>query len=702
MTLLMGTFGIGGLDRLGNTGAVPPDSAVARSSAVLAERYGVSEPDLVLLLQAASDVQAPEVTATGRAVEQQVREAPGVAAAFSYWTTRDPALLSRDAASALVVVDLSGGEARRTETAKSLVTALGEQRGPVRISATGPAWTYAEMLDQNRSDLLRAELVSAPLGALILLFVFRSLVAAMLPVVSALVATSGTLASMRLLTSFMDVSVYASNVTTALGFGLAVDYGILVVTRFREESADGAQIPHAISRSVRTAGRAVLASASIVVASLSALLFFPMAFLRSVAWAGIAVVVFSAAASVIVIPALLALFGRNIDRWDVFAPFRRRGRHSAAAAVRWRRVTLTIIRRPVMTALAATAVLGVMSLPAIRVVLGPNSVEDLPRNSTTYTTAVAIREDFDSAPERQLTVGLPNGTPRDVVDHLARTLSAQQHTAVVRSFTGQYRGGTRVEASRPWNALQDTPGGPLLTVTSRFPPHSDESAALVRQIRSLPVRGTTHVTGEAAQVVDALFAAHRALPWSCGFAAVATMVLMALFTRSLLVPLKAVAVAGLSMAATLGFLVYVFQEGHLRSLFGDFGVTGYLSGEPVVFLLATTYALSVDYEVFIVARIREEYLASGDNTAAVVEGMQHTARLVTAASLVFAAAMAGPAMSHVTPLKFTGLGLAFAVLVDAVLVRGALVPSLMTLAGRANWWLPSVRRAPRTADEPAR
>ncbi|MGK5632441.1 MMPL family transporter [Streptomyces sp. URMC 123] len=687
-TVFLGVVGLGGLDRLSNNDSLPPTSAVARSRAVLAERYGYAEPDLLLLLKATSDVHSPAVAAAAQAVERQVRETPGVAATVSYWTTRDPALRSRDARSALIAVDLSGPEARGPDTAKALVSALGGHRGAVRVTATGPAWTLVEMLERNRADLLRAELVSVPLGTLILLFVFRSLVAAMLPVVSALVATAGTLASLRLLTSFMDVSVYASNVTTALGFGLAVDYGILVVTRFREESAAGADVPTAVSRSVRTAGRAVLVSASIVVTSLAALLCFPLGFLRSAAWAGIAVVVFSAAASVILIPALLALLGRNIDRWDVFGPFRRHGEHSAEEGLAWRRAALAITRRPVVTALAAVAVLAVMALPAPRVVLGPHGVEDLPRHSTAHAAAVALREDFPTAPERDLTVGLPRATPREAVDRHARALSALPYADTVRTVTGHYRSGARVEGPRPWDTRFDTPGGPLLTVASRFPPHSAESAALVRDVRALPVAGGVHVTGQAAWAVDTLSAVRRALPWSCGLAAAATFVLLTLCTRSLLVPLKAVAVAVMSLAATLGFLVYVFQEGRLRGLVGDVGVTGYLPGETLVFLLATAYALSVDYEVFIVARVREEFLASRDNTAAVVAGTQRTGRLVTAASLVFAAAMAGPATSGVTPLKLTGLGLAFAVLVDAVLVRGALVPSLMTLAGRANWWWP--------------
>ncbi|MEU2514645.1 MMPL family transporter [Streptomyces syringium] len=665
-TVAMGLFGTGGLDRLSNTGTVPTGSRAARDGAALQERHGFSAPDLVLLLSTTSPVRSPQAAAAGRAVEAEVRRSPGVGAVSSYWSTHDPALVSRDARSALVLADLTGDEALRAKTARRLVAALGRHRGPLTITPTGAAWTLEEVLEDNRADLLRAELISAPVCALILLFVFRSLLAALLPVVSALIATAGALALLGLLASFMEVSVYASNIATALGIGLAVDYAILVVSRFREESAAGAALREAVERSVRTAGRAVVVSASIVLASVCALLVFPFVFLRSAACAAAAVVVFSAAASVIVVPALLALLGPSIDRFDLFARLRRRDARGAGGSPGWRRVTLAVTRRPVVAVLAAACALAAMSLPAWHAALGPSGVDDLPHRSRARTAAVTIREDFASAPERELIVGLPAGTPREEVEGWARTLSASPRTALVRI----------------------SPAGPVLAVTSRFPPGSRESALLVRQLRTLPAPGHVLVAGQAAEAVDTRSAIRRALPWCCGAVAAATFVLMALFTRSLLVPFKAVVVAVMSLGATLGCLVHVFQDGHLRGVVGDFHAPGYLADSATVFLLATAYALAVDYEVFIVARIREEFWASGDNTAAVVVGMQRTGRLVTAASLVFAAAMAGPATSGVTSLKLTGTGLALAVVVDAVVVRGALVPGLMTLAGRANWWLP--------------
>ncbi|GAA0441822.1 MMPL family transporter [Streptomyces sp. NPDC046215] len=682
--------GVSGLDRLSTGGNTPDGSPAVRAGTILSERYGRSAPDLVLLLRdPAGNGDGQRVIDAARTVERHVRGKPGVTATASYLTARDPSFLSRDRRSTLVTVVLAGDEARKTDTARHLVPLLKTGRpGPeVALTATGPAWTRVETLERNRADLVRAELISAPLSALILLFVFRSLLAALLPVVSALVATAGTLAALRALTCVTEVSVYASSITSALGFGLAVDYGILMVSRFREESAAGAGPEAAITRSVRTAGRAVLVSAGIVATSLCALFVFPLGFLRSAAAAGIAVIVFSAAASVIVIPALLALGGRYIDRFDLFGPFRRRRCGAPPGDLAWRRAALAITRRPVVCALTAAAALTVMALPAAHAVLGPNSTEDLPRDTEARTTATAIRDDFLSAPGRDLVIGLPARTPRPDVERYARALSGLPDTAGVRTFTGHYRDGRKTAAPEPWDAAFSTPAGPVLTVTSRHAPADDRSAALVRHVRALHAPGEAHVVGEAAQNVDTLGAIRHSLPWGFAIAASASLLLMTLFTRSLLVPVKALVMACWSLAATLGLLVYGFQDGHLQ----DAGHQGSLSAVALVFLLMTAYALSVDYEVFLVARIREEYLASGDNTAAVVAGMQRTGRLITAAALVFAAAMASPATSATVPLQLTGLGLACAVLLDATVVRGVLVPALMTLAGGANWWLPGRR-----------
>ncbi|MFD0385624.1 MMPL family transporter [Streptomyces stramineus] len=435
-------------------------------------------------------------------------------ATASYLTARDPSFLSRDRRSTLVTVVLAGDEARKTDTARHLVPLLKTGRpGPeVALTATGPAWTRVETLERNRADLVRAELISAPLSALILLFVFRSLLAALLPVVSALVATAGTLAALRALTCVTEVSVYASSITSALGFGLAVDYGILMVSRFREESAAGAARrrrspaasapPGAPSSSPRASWRRPCAPCSSS-------------------------------------PRVPALGGRGRHRGHRLLRRRLRDRHPGPAGTRrpvhrpvrplrpvpapplrrtpgdlaWRRAALAITRRPVVCALTAAAALTVMALPAAHAVLGPNSTEDLPRDTEARTTATAIRDDFLSAPGRDLVIGLPARTPRPDVERYARALSGLPDTAGVRTFTGHYRDGRKTAAPEPWDAAFSTPAGPVLTVTSRHAPADDRSAALVRHVRALHAPGEAHVVGEAAQNVDTLGAIRHSLPW---------------------------------------------------------------------------------------------------------------------------------------------------------------------------------------------
>ncbi|MGK5631411.1 MMPL family transporter [Streptomyces sp. URMC 123] len=742
LTLLMAVVGVDGLGRLSNSGFIPYDAPVRADNAELAARYRAGGADLVLLVRAASGVDSPGAAERGRELERRVARSKGVLSTASHWSAGDPALRSRDGRAALITVDLSGGDATVTRTAERLVPALTGRRGPVEVSAGGPAWVSVQGMRESRRDLLLAELIAVPLSALVLLYVFRSLVAALLPLITGLVAVAGTLAALRALMSFMDVSVYAANMAGALGFALAVDYGLFVVTRFREERAAGAGLEEAVARGVRTAGRAVVVSACVVALSLCALFVFPFGFLHSVAWAGIAVVLLSAAATVVLVPVLLTMCGRHIDRWDLFHRLRRRPRGRGGpdlrtgpqggpdtrtgprggAAVRtgprageglvWRRVAQVVCRRPIPCAAAAAALLALLVLPFGHAAFGPSDARILPADREPHRVAREIERDFAHPVERQVTVGLPGAVSHGALDRYARRVAALPGAAEARTTTGRYRGDEHVPPAAGDVRAEGRPARPLVQVTSREQPYAESSRRLVRAIRALPAAaapagssaaedssassGRSLVTGEAARAVDTADALRRALPLCCALAAAVTLMLLAWFTRSLLIPVKAVLVAAVSLTACLGCLVFVFQDGHLRALTGDFTVTGRLDGCVVLLVLIVAYGLSVDYEVFLLSRIREEYLVSGDNTAAVIHGVERTGRVITAASLIVVSAMAALATSGVTLLKVIGAGLAVGVLVDATVVRGVLVPALMTLTGRANWWLPGLRRRPRS------
>ncbi|MGK5638157.1 MMPL family transporter [Streptomyces sp. URMC 126] len=700
----LGWAGLTGLGRLTNSGFLPEGTALREDNTVLGTRYGAANPDLVLLVGPVSrsaDVDAAPVAEAGRALERRVAAEAGVTSAVSYWTAHDPGLRARDGRTALITVILSADEGTATRTARDLVPRLTGEHGPVTVTATGPAWVSAEGMRESRRDLLTGELIALPLTALVLLFVFRSAVAALVPLVTGVLAVTGALACLGALATVMEISVYAANISCALGFGLAVDYGLFVVTRFREERAAGVALREAVARARRTAGRTVVVSAGIVALSSCALFTVPFGFVRAIAVAVLLVAALSAAVAVLLVPVLLRSWDAHLGRWDLFARFRRVGTVGAAGAAGpgrsgfWRRIATAVCRRPVLCSAGALAVLLLLALPVGHVRFAPSDARSLSVESVSYRAAQRLARDFSPTPDRVMTVGLPSGTERAELDAYAHRLASLPGAAEVRTATGRYTGAVHRPLPETAAARFTTPAGPLLTVVTRAGPAAPEAQRLARDVRALPAPGgESIVAGEAVRAADTLGALTGALPVACGVAAAVTALLLGLFTRSLLIPVKAVAVAAVSLGACLGFLVHVFQDGHLRFPLGDFPVAGFLDGALILLALLMAYALSVDYEVFLLARVRETYLATGDNTASVVHGVERTGRLVTAASLIVVCAMVALTGSGITTLKTVGTGLSVGVLIDATLVRGVLVPGLMTLAGRWNWWLPGRRRAP--------
>ncbi|MBC2875508.1 MULTISPECIES: MMPL family transporter [Streptomyces] len=689
--------GVAGLGRLTNSGFLPDGTALRKDNAVLGARYRAADPDLILLVAPASrtgDVDSGAVAEAGRALERRAAGTPGVVSAASYWSTGDPALRARDGRTALITIDLAEDEGTATRTARTLVPQLTHPQGPVTVTATGPAWVSEEGMRESRRDLLAGELIALPLTALVLLFVFRSAVAALVPLVTGVLAVTASLACLGALAAVAEISVYAANISCALGLGLAVDYGLFLVTRFREERAAGVPLPEAVARARRTAGRTVVVSAGIVALASCALFTVPFAFVRSVTAAVVLVALLSAAAAVLLVPVLLRLWDGHLERWDVFARLRRHAADRPERAAVWRRIATAVCRRPVPCSAGALALLALLAVPSGHARFAPSDARSLSADSAPYRAALRLERDFSPIPDRVLTVGLPSGTGRAALDAYARRLAALPGAAEVRTATGRYAQAGQVPLPERASAHFTTPAGPLLTVVSRTGPSTPEARRLARDVRALPAPGgRSLVTGEPVRAADTRDALTGALPLACGAAAAVTALLLGLFTRSVLIPVKAVAVAAVSLGACLGCLVYVFQDGHLRFLLGDFPVAGFLDGTLVLLVLVVAYALSVDYEVFLLARIREAYRAAGDNTASVVHGVERTGRLVTAASLIVVCAMVALTSSGVSTLKTVGTGLSVGVLVDATLVRGVLVPGLMTLAGRWNWWPPG-RNAP--------
>ncbi|MFI6980930.1 efflux RND transporter permease subunit [Embleya sp. NPDC050154] len=745
--VLAATVVAGARDRWSNGGFTATGTQAAEAERVAA-RYGAKAADLVLYVRADTPVDDAAVAETGRRLTATVAGRPGVREAQSYWSTGSTLLRSRDGHGALIRVDLTGSERDHVATSRSLVPAARKAAGDgLRVSATGPAWLNAQATDESERDLKRGELLAAPLTMIILLLAFGSLTAAAIPLAVGAVSVAGALAVLATLTLVMPITVFAINICAALGFALSVDYALFIVTRYREELSRGADSRRAITRSMATAGRAVLFSAATVALCLSALFVFPLELLRSLAWASILVVIISALTSLLVLPALLAVLGPRLDRLDPFRRFRRGSGRVGGGSPLWRRIATVATARPILCGGAAAVLLLVLALPFLHARFTTVDETILPTRSEPHATANLLRTDFADPPERIIPVVLPRAnaaTDGPAIDAYARRLSALPHVAHVLADTGDYRAGLPVpgpqsppasngpqspspsapvidvpESPSPSTPAADVPApddqtrvvvrpveppapappvviGSVLRVVSTADSQAPETVALVHTLRTLPAPQPHLVAGKAAELTDTKHTLREALPYGAGIMLIGTLVMLFLFTRSVLVPIKAVLMGLLSITASLGAIVYVFQDGHLRWLVGDFSTNGSLETTMPLLTLAVAFGISVDYEVFLLARIKEEFVRTGDNTRSIVFGIEHTGRLFTAAALIVAATMVALTMSNVTLLKTVGVGLAVAVVVDATVVRGILVPALMRLTGRANWWAPTLpRRRPR-------
>ncbi|MEV0373279.1 MMPL family transporter [Streptomyces sp. NPDC050636] len=699
--------GGGVADRLSSGGFTDPAAESSKAQEFLADRFGSGVPNLVLLAHAPGPVDDPRTATAGQDLTRQLAQEPGVLSAVSYWTTPRASaqpLKARDGRSALVLLRLGGDEDRVRATAKELVPRFTGRQGVLRLSATGEAQISAEVQEQSEQDLFRAEAYAAPVILLILLFVFGSAVAAGLPLLIGVFSILGTFVVLQALSRLTSVSVFAVNITTALGLGLAIDYSLFIVTRFREEMARGLGTTEAVAQSVRTAGRTVLFSALTVALSLSALLVFPLYFLRSFAYAGVAVVALAAFAAVVVLPAALGLLGPRIDALDVRRLFRRRpkpraadqgtGPGQAAGAATggfWHRLATAVMRRPVLCAVGVVTLLVVLGLPFTRVSFGLVDDRVLPGDAPAHRTAQFVREEFASRENSSLSLVVPDAGgsgDRQRVAAYASRVSAMPGVTRVDTVTGSYAAGRQVAAPSAVSASFAAGGAGWLSVVPSVEPYSSAGTELVERLRADSAPGTVLVGGDAAVLADTRDTLADRLPEAALIVGGTTVVLLFLFTGSLLIPFKAVLLNLLSLTATFGAMVYVFQEGHLRALVGDFTVTGLVDITMPVLMFCVAFGLSMDYEVFLLSRIKEVYAETGDNTLAVAVGLERTGRLVSAAAALVAVVMIALATSGITFLKLLGVGLALAVLLDATLVRGVLVPAVMKLAGRANWWAP--------------
>lgn len=686
------TFGTGAAGVLQTDGFDDPNSESVQAKQLLETHFGGGDPNVVLILTASGrNVDEANLVTQGSKIASQLDEITGVGQVVSYWSAgNSPSLRSESGDSALILARVSGDETFIEKQLLQIDEEIEGINGDFTIMLGGREAVFADISQTIKSDLLRAELIAIPLTLILLLFVFRSLVAALLPLFVGVIAILGTLLSLFLIGSTTDVSVYAINLTTALGLGLAIDYSLFIVSRFREELYLGQNVEDSIVRTIQTAGKTVLISALTVAVSLSSLLVFPLYFLRSFAYAGIAVVALSLAGSVVSLPALLSVLG---DRVDSVRLGKTKARRTLEEGL-WYRNAVAVMRRPVPIALAVIALLIFLGTPFLQASFGVPDDRVLPTTASSRQAADILRKDFSgNASESFGVVATEIGPDRfDEIAQVAIAISAMPGVDRVDSVAGVHAGGVLITANQ--NSARYFAADARVTwlsVVPNFPVVSPRGEQLVKDIRKLDLPIEVSVEGDAAGLVDTKSAIIGALPWAVTIIIFATFVLLFLMSGSLLVPLKALVLNFLSLTATFGAMVWVFQNGNLSDLLG-FTATGTLVISMPILMFCIAFGLSMDYEVFLLSRIKEEYDRTADNEKSVALGVERTGSIITAAAALLSITFFAFGTSGVSFIKMFGFGLALAVLMDATVVRGILVPAFMKLAGKANWWAPVTLR----------
>ncbi|MFF4432051.1 MMPL family transporter [Streptomyces sp. NPDC001513] len=682
VTALAVFAGGGAAERMGSGGWEDPGAQSTYAAEALEREFPASQPNLLLLVDAGpgtAGVDDPAVAAEAERLTARLATEQGVVGVGSYWRTQLPALRSEDGRQALIAARVLGDEKTTTAVLDRIDPHYRGERGPVRVSFGGPVAVQREVTTTIQEDLLRAEMIALPVTLVLLILVFGSAVAALLPLGVGIVAILGTNAVLRGLTEFTDVSVFAQNLTTALGLGLAIDYALFIVRRFREELAAGRDPVAAVGATLRTAGRTVLFSALTVAVSLSAMLFFPMYFLRSFAYAGVAVVLLAAGAALILLPAALVLLGERVNSLDLRRLWRRGRPAGVPASVEpgrgWARAAHLVMRRAPVFAVATTAGLLLLGLPFLGVKFGTVDDRQLPKTAESHVVQQQIRDSFPGSPGGTLTV-------------LTEDAAGPAELAAYRERLALLPGVVRVDG--PVSST-NTARYAYFSLTTEGEAVGQQAQDLVGEVREVDADFRTSVTGEAARLVDSQKAIAGKLPLSLAVVVLATLLLVFLLTGSVLIPIQAVLLNALSLTAMFGAVVWVFQEGNLSGLL-SFTSTGDIETNLPVLMFCIAFGLSMDYGVFLISRIKEEYDRTGDHEGAVRTGLARTGGLITAAAVILAVVMVAIGTSRVTNTKMLGLGIALAVLMDAMVVRSLLVPAVMKLTGKATWWAPGPLR----------
>jgi uncharacterized membrane protein YdfJ with MMPL/SSD domain len=651
----------------------PPTSQSQREANRADQVFGRNDADVVVLYRSATMTVADP--AYRQAVTTALAALPraDVAGVTTYWSTGSPSLVSTDRHATYAVLQLTGADdaARHTtyDAIKAELTPASLAADGVTAEVGGNVPLEVAINNEVTADIAKAEGFSLPVLLILLMVIFGSLAAAALPVAIGGVAILGSFTVLRLLTMATTVSIYSVNITTILGLGLGIDYGLFMVTRFREELHRQPTVEQAVARTVATAGRTVAVSGVTVAVALTSLMLFPVDFLRSMGYGGVATVAIDVLAALIVLPALLAVLGPRINALRIRRSVHRPARDEESGA--WYRLARSVMRRPVVYVTVITIALLALGAPFLRISWGGTDARTLPAASTIRQVQQTLDSDFpvnSTAPIESLLTG-PAATSQ------AQLGAYLRHVEAIPGVTSAKVTGVKGNVARV--DIGYTPA-----------PVSDAARHIVTEIRAIPVPGTAVlVGGTTAGLIDELSSLGSTLPWMALLVCVSTFVLLFLAFGSVVLPLKAIVMNALSLSATFGVVVWIFQWGHLSGLL-RFTPTGSIDPTMPILMLAIIFGLSMDYEVFLLSRIRERYDQTGDNTVAVAAGLQRTGGVITSLALLLIIVIGAFSASGITFIKLMGVGMIVALIVDASVVRILLVPATMRLLGRANWWAP--------------
>ena len=680
-------WGTGVFSRLQSAGGfAPPASQSQQEANHAAGVFGRDAGDVVLLYSSATQtVHSPAYRA---AVTSSLARLPRsrVLSAATYWSTGSPQFASPDGRVTYAVLELAGSsDAARI---KNFDAIQGDFAAPgLTVLAGGQIPTEAAINKQVTSDIGRAEAISMPVLLILLLVIFGSLAAASLPLAIGAVGIIGSFTALRLLTLATPVSIYSVNITTILGLGLAIDYGLFMVGRFREELHRQASVADAVARTVATAGRTVAVSGITVAMALASLMLFPEVFLRSMGYGGVATVLVDMLAALTVMPALLAVLGHRVNALRIRRPVGRPAGRSGGplaeeeAAGGWYRLARGVMRRPLLFASVIVVVLLALGAPVLHLSWGGTDARALPAAAPARQVAEALSRDFPG------NVTAPIESLVQFRGPISNSPARQAELAAYVGRLGRLPGvtGAQLTGER----------GQVARIDLRYQPDplSAQARQLVQRVRGVPAPAgsSVEVGGQSAQLVDELSSLSATVPWMALVMAAATFLLLFLAFGSVVLPVKAIVANLLSLSATFGVVVWIFQEGHLSGLL-QFEPTGTLDPTMPILMLAIIFGLSMDYEVFLLSRIRERYDVTGDTPEAIASGLQRTGGVITSAALLLVIVVGAFSASGITFIKLMGVGMIVALIVDASVVRVLLVPAAMRLLGRANWWAPKPLR----------